>query len=103
MKLEVDKDEIFNDELVDEYFADDSGSFYYHPSLTLSRSLSYSLSLTLSLCLSALSFSQNNLCEFTTQEHKFKRCFCTQKLVLNVRFKDFLCTKISMSQKYILI
>ena len=29
----------------------------------------------------------HHLCEFTALEHKFKRSFCTQKLVLNVRFK----------------
>ena len=34
----------------------------------------------------------NNLCEFTTQEYKFKRWFCTIKPILNVRFKDFLYT-----------
>ena len=65
MKLEVDKDEIFNDELVDEYFADDSGSFYYHLCLTLSLSLSFSHFISLSLSL-LLSFSQNILYEFTT-------------------------------------
>ena len=26
---------------------------------------------------------------FTALKHKFKRDFCTQKLVLNVRFEDF--------------
>ena len=52
MKLEVDKDEIFNDELVDEYFADDSGSFYYNPSLTLFFLNSLYLTLSRSLCLS---------------------------------------------------
>ena len=30
-----------------------------------------------------------------------KRWFCTQKLALNVRFKDFWYTKIDLSQKYI--
>ena len=35
------------------------------------------------------SWRQNNFCESTAQEHKFKRWFCTQKLVLNVRSKDF--------------
>ena len=29
---------------------------------------------------------QNNLCEFTTREHKFKRWFCNKKSVWNVRF-----------------
>ena len=29
----------------------------------------------------------NNLCDFTALEHKFKRWFCTQKMVLNVRLK----------------
>ena len=33
---------------------------------------------------------QNNLCEFTALEHKFKRWFCTQKPVC---FKDFWYTK----------
>jgi hypothetical protein len=41
--------------------------------------------------------------EFTTREHKFKRWFCTQNPVLNVRFKDFWYTKINLIQKYILI
>ena len=42
----------------------------------------------------------NNFCEFTTQEHKFKRC--AQKPILNFRIKDFWYTKINLSQKYIL-
>ena len=33
--------------------------------------------------------TQHFFCEFTTQKHKFKRWFCTQKPVLIVRFKDF--------------
>ena len=37
----------------------------------------------------------NNLCELTPLEHKFKRWFCTQKPVLNVRLKDFWYTKIN--------
>ena len=41
---------------------------------------------------------QNNLFEFTNREHKFKRWFYTQKSVWNVRFKDFLNTKINLSQ-----
>ena len=32
----------------------------------------------------------------TALEHKFKRWFCTQKLVLNVRFNDFWYTKIQL-------
>ena len=32
---------------------------------------------------------QNNLCVFTTVEHKFKRWFCTLNFVLNIGFKDF--------------
>ena len=99
MKLEVDKDEIFNDELVDEYFADDSGSFYYHPSLTLPLSFTLSRSLCLSWYLS-------HKIIFVNSQHKntnFKRCFfCTQKLVLNIRFKDLWCLKINMRQKHIL-
>ena len=31
----------------------------------------------------------NNLCEFKALEHKFNRGFCSQKTILNVRFKDF--------------
>ena len=40
----------------------------------------------------------NNLCEFTTLEHKFKRWLCTQKPVWNVRFKEFWYTKINLTQ-----
>ena len=36
-----------------------------------------------------VSWLHNNLCEFIALEIKFKRWFCTQKLVLNVRFKVF--------------
>ena len=32
---------------------------------------------------------QNNLCEFTTREHKFIWVFCTKNRFLNVRLKDF--------------
>ena len=32
---------------------------------------------------------QNDLCEFTTREHRFLRRLCAQKPGLNVRFKDF--------------
>ena len=39
------------------------------------------------------SLLQNNFGEFTTQEHKFKRWFCTQELVLNVCFNAFWYTK----------
>ena len=39
----------------------------------------------------------NNLCESTALEHKFKRWFCTIKLVLNVR-KDFWYIKIIPTQ-----
>ena len=45
-----------------------------------------------------VSKSDNNHCEFTAIEHKFKSWFCTQKQVLNVRFKDFWYTKINLSQ-----
>ena len=31
---------------------------------------------------------QNNLCEFTTPEHKIEVWFCTQNSVLKVRVKD---------------
>ena len=34
----------------------------------------------------------NNLCEFTTQENKFKRWFCTHKMVLNIQ-KRYLINK----------
>ena len=44
----------------------------------------------------------NNLCEFIAIEHNFKKWFCTQKLVLNDRFKDFWYTKMNLSQIYIL-
>ena len=37
-------------------------------------------------------------CESTALEHKFKRWFCTQKPVLNVRFKDFLYARINPTQ-----
>ena len=36
---------------------------------------------------------QNNLCEF-----KFTKWFCTEKLVLNVGFKDYWYTKISVGE-----
>ena len=32
---------------------------------------------------------QNNLCEFSTQEHKFQGRFCTKKTVLNIHSRDF--------------
>ena len=32
---------------------------------------------------------QNNLCEFTAWEHKFKRWLCTQKPILNICDKEF--------------
>ena len=41
---------------------------------------------------------QNNLCEFTIQEHKFKKWFCTQL----VCFKDFWNTKINLSLEYLI-
>ena len=41
---------------------------------------------------------QNNLCEFTTLEHKFNRWFCTKHLVLNVYYKDFWYTKTNLNQ-----
>ena len=44
--------------------------------------------------LTPASWLRNNLCEFTTREHKFNERFCTQITVLNVRFKDFWYTKI---------
>ena len=37
-----------------------------------------------------------NLCEFTTREHNFKMCFCTENPVWKVRFKDFWYTKINL-------
>ena len=37
---------------------------------------------------------QNKLCEFTTRAQKLKREFCTLKLCLNVRFKEFRCKNI---------
>ena len=40
----------------------------------------------------------NNLCEFTALEFKFNILFCTQKPVLNIRFKDFWYTKINLTQ-----
>ena len=46
---------------------------------------------------------QNNFCEFTAPEHKFKRWFCTQKPGVKIRFKDIWHTKINLSQKYILV
>ena len=46
---------------------------------------------------------QNNLSEFTTRERKFFSWFGTQKLLLNVGFKDFWYTKINRSQKYIFL
>ena len=45
---------------------------------------------------------QNNLCEFSAQEHKSKRWFCTQKPDWNIRFKDFWYTKKNLSWKYII-
>ena len=41
---------------------------------------------------------QNNLWEYPALDHKFKIWFCTQKLVLNVHFKDFWYTKINLTQ-----
>ena len=38
-------------------------------------------------------YHHNNLCEFTELAHKFKKWFCTQKPVLNVRFTRFLVYK----------
>ena len=46
------------------------------------------------ICIQAFRL-HNNLCEFTALDHKFKRLFCTQKLVLNVPFEDFWYTKIN--------
>ena len=40
---------------------------------------------------------QNNLCEFKTQENKFKKGFCIKKTVLDV-FLRFLYTKINLTQ-----
>ena len=37
---------------------------------------------------------------FVNYKHKCKRWFCTQKQILNVRFKDFWFTKINLRQKY---
>ena len=43
---------------------------------------------------------QNNHCEFTTREYKFKRWFCNKKPVWNVNFKNIFY-KIILSQKYV--
>ena len=43
-------------------------------------------------------FDYTIIYEFTALEHKFKRWFCTQKPVLNVRFKDLWNTKINLTQ-----
>ena len=37
-------------------------------------------------------------CYLLTQEHKFKSWVCTKKTVLNVHFRDFLYTKINLTQ-----
>ena len=35
---------------------------------------------------------------FSVREYKLERQFCTIKPILNVRFKDFLYTKINLTQ-----
>ena len=66
------------------------------------RVLVYQKALLRTIHRSYFCLRNNHLSKFTTQEHEFKRWFCTQPPVLNDGFKVFWYTQINLIKQKIL-